>query len=404
MAQQIVKKHIGSGAIDGDKIQLLQGQALKILDSSSNVVELLKLDENNKALIKGQEVGFKSDLSQEISDRQAADATTLASAKVYSDQAIAALVNSAPSTLDTLKEIADQLAADQSVVGALTTTVANNLLEAKSYADTKDGEKLVEAKSYSDSQDALKLAEAKSYTDTQVSSGVMEAKTYADTVSNSALVDAKAYADTQDSAKLAEAKGYADTQDAAKLAEAKAYSESQDALKLAEAKSYADAGILVEKNRAQAAEGVLTTDVDGLRTRVTAVEGSYSGLVSDMDNLEGYAQDIRSDLDQELIDRANGDSALEARILSLETKKSYAHEKEMFTAAAPLISITLSKEAAEKSLVVFVGRLALHAGEDYLVSVVGGKTVLTWHGDFAVGGVEAIAVGDQIRVMYNYLV
>ena len=99
-----------------------------------------------------------------------------------------------------------------------------------------------------------------------------------------------------------------------------------------------------------------------------------------------------------------GDSALEARILSLETKKSYAHEKEMFTAAAPLISITLSKEAAEKSLVVFVGRLALHAGEDYLVSVVGGKTVLTWHGDFAVGGVEAIAVGDQIRVMYNYLV
>jgi hypothetical protein len=41
------------------------------------------------------------------------------------DASIAALVNGAPTALDTLKEIADQLASDESAVAALTTTVSN---------------------------------------------------------------------------------------------------------------------------------------------------------------------------------------------------------------------------------------------------------------------------------------
>jgi phage-related tail fiber protein len=51
------------------------------------------------------------------------DSTTLSSAKSYTDTAIANLVNSAPTTLDTLKEIADQLAKDESGVAALTNIV-----------------------------------------------------------------------------------------------------------------------------------------------------------------------------------------------------------------------------------------------------------------------------------------
>ena len=43
--------------------------------------------------------------------------------QTYVDNKVAALVNSAPATLDTLKEIADQLAADQSAVAAITTTL-----------------------------------------------------------------------------------------------------------------------------------------------------------------------------------------------------------------------------------------------------------------------------------------
>jgi predicted anti-sigma-YlaC factor YlaD len=51
------------------------------------------------------------------------DTSTLSSAKSYTDTAIANLVNSAPSTLDTLKEIADQLSKDESTVSALTNVV-----------------------------------------------------------------------------------------------------------------------------------------------------------------------------------------------------------------------------------------------------------------------------------------
>ena len=90
------------------------------------------------------------------------------------------------------------------------------------------------------------------------------------------------------------------------------------------------------------------------------------------------------------------------RVDVLESKPTVTFEKESFVAAAPLTDITLAHEAIEKSLVVFVGRLALHATDDYTVSIVAGKTKLTWAGDFAVGGIEAIEVGDVIKVCYSY--
>lgn len=52
--------------------------------------------------------------------------------------AINALVNGAPGALDTLKEIADQLAADESAAAALTTTVAGKLAKASNLGDLTD--------------------------------------------------------------------------------------------------------------------------------------------------------------------------------------------------------------------------------------------------------------------------
>ncbi len=63
------------------------------------------------------------------------DAIKLNDSKAYTDQKIADLINGAPGTLDTLKEIADQLANDESAVSALVNTVASNLQTAKDYAD-----------------------------------------------------------------------------------------------------------------------------------------------------------------------------------------------------------------------------------------------------------------------------
>lgn len=80
--------------------------------------------------------------------------------------------------------------------------------------------------------------------------------------------------------------------------------------------------------------------------------------------------------------------------------KTFAKEMFEIDSSSELTSVSLSGEAVESSIVVFVNRLALHEGMDYSVSVVGGVSVITWEGDFATGGAEAIEEGDVINVTY----
>jgi len=62
-------------------------------------------------------------IDTEEAARIAGDAATLASANSYTDSQVAALVNSAPAVLDTLKELSDALNGDENFA----TTVANNI-------------------------------------------------------------------------------------------------------------------------------------------------------------------------------------------------------------------------------------------------------------------------------------
>lgn len=100
-------------------------------------------------------------------------------AEAYTDQKISDLVNGAPALLDTLKEIADQLASDESVVTSLTTTVANNLTEAKSYTDSKIS--IVNGRLDTDESNIASLQSGLSSLTSTVSSNLAEAKSYADT-------------------------------------------------------------------------------------------------------------------------------------------------------------------------------------------------------------------------------
>lgn len=65
------------------------------------------------------------------------DTATLTSAKSYTDSAITNLVNLAPTALDTLGEIATQLANDESAVSALTTVVGNKANSSDVYTKTE---------------------------------------------------------------------------------------------------------------------------------------------------------------------------------------------------------------------------------------------------------------------------
>ncbi len=106
-------------------------------DLSSEVARALLSESSLQAAIDAEETRAMAEEADIRSDFAAADAATLSSAEDYTDQKIADLVNGAPALLDTLKEIADQLAADESVAAALANTVAANLVEAKAYTDTE---------------------------------------------------------------------------------------------------------------------------------------------------------------------------------------------------------------------------------------------------------------------------
>jgi hypothetical protein len=121
----------------------------------------------------------------------------------------------------------------------------------------------------------------------------------------------------------------------------------------------------------------------------------------------GDISTLITDLGTEVIDRTNADSALDTRITALE---NVTPAKEKFLMSADpnnLTYIDLAHEAIELTLQVSVDRLLLHEDDDYTITVeelTPGvfTTRLTWVGDVAVGGSQALDSTDSVRVKYYY--
>jgi hypothetical protein len=213
-----------------------------------------------------------------------------------------------------------------------------------------------------------------------------------------------------------------------------------DVSSLNAAKAHADAAVLVEKNRAEGIEAGLQSAINTEKGRIDAIlsasqadkdsfaeivalinsvdlendnalayvvaslQGADAALDGRLDTAEGEIDALQSGLAQELIDRAAGDSALDARIVALETAPPgmIAHKMSAITVSASELSyIDCEHQAKPMSLHVFVGRLAVHEGVDYTVSVVGGKTRITWAGSLVnPSGVESIELGDRVYISY----
>ena len=65
MSLQIKKKQIENKAIDGSKIELVSGDALKAQDPSQNnaIVDLIEIDTDGDVLVKEKEIAFKTDVT-----------------------------------------------------------------------------------------------------------------------------------------------------------------------------------------------------------------------------------------------------------------------------------------------------------------------------------------------------
>lgn len=188
----------------------------------------------------------------------------------------------------------------------------------------------------------------------------------------------------------------------------------------------------VNKGQLDAAiDAIPEVDLSGYYTK-TEVDSIGSDLQGKIDTEKGridailLAADADKDTFKEIVDLINSvdtendqafasyvisnDSAVsglgsrldtvEPKVSTLETKVS-AIEAKGFAKGSQVIGanleyIDLDREY-ETVLSVSVGRLAVHEGEDYTVSVVGGVTRLTWIGSLAhPSGAEKIETGDKV--------
>jgi hypothetical protein len=111
---------------------------------------------------------------------------------------------------------------------------------------------------------------------------------------------------------------------------------------------------------------------------------------------------VDGQISSEATTRASADTALDGRVSALE---AITWEKKKIVLSSTDISnqnIDLDHEVISATIVAFVGRLAIHESDDYGISVVGGKTRLSFQGDIASSGVSALSEGDVLYVSYAY--
>lgn len=140
-------------------------------------------------------------------------------------------------------------------------------------------------------------------------------------------------------------------------------------------------------------DAALAQEISDRQFADNELSNSISSLQSQVDDIDVFSQINRSNLEQEISDRISADSLITSRIEVLESK---GFSKGVVIVGEELSFIDLDREYSVL-LSVAVGRLMIHEGEDFTVSVVEGKTRLTWIGSLVnPGGEEAIETNDKI--------
>lgn len=173
----------------------------------------------------------------------------------------------------------------------------------------------------------------------------------------------------------------------------------------------------------QAADSNLNDAISALGT------GSSSALGQEISDRQAADAALQSSLNQEISDRQADVSAEESRALAAEgvlqsnidaeeaareaailaEQEARAAELPRFAKSAYTLSSTdvssgyvdLGHVAITASVNVFLDRLALHEGDDYTMSIVSGKTRVTFTSSF-MASEEAAATGDLFRCSYAY--
>jgi hypothetical protein len=193
--------------------------------------------------------------------------------------------------------------------------------------------------------------------------------------------------------------------------------QSEDERVLSESKSYTDTKVseLVDsapevlntlKELSDALGGdenfatTVANNIGQVDAKIDSEAARIEGLVNTEES-ERIAADsaLQGDINAEQTARIAADSALSARVDILEAKPELQFSTIKYTALEGDTFIDLDVEA-DKILSAFVGRLGIHEGQDFSVSVVEGKTRMTFINSLAAGGNEQVEAGDVFHVTY----
>ena len=156
MSMQIKGKFIKSEAIDGSKIKLKAGEALKGVDANGQEIELVKLVDG-EVLLKGEAPAKSSEVATEKARAEAAEAALSASVSALEAE-VGDNLQGAISTLQS--DIAAEKARAEAIEGTLSASVTA--------LQTQVGEDLQNTISSLQAADAANLAEAKAHAEAKV--------------------------------------------------------------------------------------------------------------------------------------------------------------------------------------------------------------------------------------------
>lgn len=187
MAQQVKKKFIGNDQVDGSKILLEQSQSIRAKDSSNQEVDLISLGGSDEVLVKGQEVGLKSDIDAEQARAEAAEGVLQGNidseeaSRIAGDQALQGEIDAAEGRLDTAEGEIDTLQSEMDAVeGRL------DIIEGPDSQVGSISKALKDAKDYTDAEIAALVDSAPELLDTlnELAAALGDDPNFATTVTN----------------------------------------------------------------------------------------------------------------------------------------------------------------------------------------------------------------------------
>lgn len=329
---------------------------------------------------------LEADLASEEAARIAGDAATLASANSYTDSQVAALVNSAPAVLDTLKELADAINGDASFAS----TVAGQVgaVDAKVVAEKARAEAAEAAlQAEIDAEEAARAAAVSAEEARAMAAEALKVNKAGDTITGEMVFN---NADLKVKNPSGQVVAHFDA------------SESSATF------GYASPDTLSTEMVGGAIKVEAGVNLGGAQTFIGAgfINLQESNGSAAMPTLAKHAAP-KAYVDQEVAAEAAArgavDSAHNSRIAALEAKAFHKFSKQLTSTDIANGYVNLPHLIEEKSSVVAVGRLLAHEGAafDYTVSAVGGVSRITFQNSLVAGGEEALVAGDYVFVQYR---